>query len=184
MTRDLKRICILSGPREIPEVDSSRARAGIEYYYSLNVKVPFIILGAGPDLGEAVGLSNSLRAERIGCEEYHREINDLNHHLELYRILTETGEDVETVTSSTNLVENVLHGFRGRREGRYAIATDEWHYGKFEKVQRSLKKMKMIPGELEFFNIPPKDGIEYYSQFQKAASGLKTRLGLIALRFP
>jgi len=173
MAKKLQKICILSGPREIPRVDALRAQTGIKYHRSLDDKVPFRILGAGPDLLEAIANFSLYEAEQIDEKEYFERMHDLNHHLSLYQTLAETGEEVGIVTSSVTLVQNVLHGFQEEQDGRYAIITEPWHYKKFKTVEKVLKQKGKISQELEFFNVDSPD-IRYYSFLQKLASFGKT----------
>ncbi len=175
MAKELKKICILSGPSK--RVDLSRAQTGINYHNSLEAKVPFRILGAGPDLGKALEIFGFLKRGEIGNEEYFERMDGLDHHLSLYRFLAETGETVETITNSVTLAQNVLYGFEGETEGKYAIVTEPWHYGKFEWVGRALKRKGKISPELEFFNVPSPD-TGYYTAVQKMASIMKTLLEL------
>lgn len=177
MTEDLSRICILSGPSV--EVDLSRARTGIDFQKFLYFKVPFRILGAGPDLYKAIELSKLLENGEVGREEYFLRTRGLDHHLELYRFLKEKiDEKVEAVTTSVTLVQNVLRGFENEHEGRYAIVTEPWHYGKFERIENSLKRKGKIHRNLEFFNVPSPD-TGYYSLLERVASRIKTELELI-----
>jgi len=178
MSKNLQKICVLSGPNE--EVDLSRARTGITYNSTLGFKVPFRILGAGPHLSVVLEASSSLERGRISEDKYLEVKKNFDHHLSLYEALKETGEKVEAVTSSFTLVQNVLHGFQYEQDGRYAIVTEPWHYGKFERVERSLKRKRRISPRLEFFNVASPD-TGYYNWLQKMASRAKTELGLMRI---
>jgi len=180
MVKELQKICVLSGPRETLRVDLGRAITAIEYHSELEKKVPFRILGAGPDLSQALEILALYKGRVIGEREYLMKMRNLDHHLSLYELLKETDEEVETVTSSVTLVQNVLHGFRGEKDGRYAIVTEPWHYSKFRRIERSLKRKGEISKELEFFNVASPD-IGYYNWFQKMASRAKTELELIGI---
>ncbi len=178
MSQDLQKICILSGPSD--KIDRSRAEAGLVYSKSEGLNVPFKILGAGPDLYRALSHFRAFEEELIDSEVYCERMGGLDHHLSLYLFLERNGVDIEPVITSVTLVQNVLHGFEGEQDGRYGIATDRWHFGKFEKVADSLKRKGRINQSLEFFNVES-DG-DYYGWVQRRASEAKTRLELARVK--
>lgn len=103
----------------------------------------------------------------------------LDAHTALYRFLAnEVGEErVIPVTQPVTLVQNVLYGFEGIKEGNFGIVTEPWHYEKFDKVQRVLKEKEKILEELEFFNIASPD-TNYYGFVKKFLSHVKTEMEL------
>jgi hypothetical protein len=179
MSQGLTRICICSGNREL---DISRAEAAIVFREELKKKVPIRILGAGPDLRTALSYYDLFSKNGISKETCLGTLNTLDHHVELYNfVLEKTGEKPEVVTKSVTLVQNVLYGFTGFKEGNFAIVTEPWHYQKFEYIQESLKKGGKIPGDLKFFNVPSPDTGDY-TRVQKLLSNIKSRAELMIIR--
>ena len=62
----------------------------------------------------------------------------------------------------------------------FSIVTEPWHYEKFDRIQRVLKRRGKISAETEFFNVPSPD-TGYYSPFKKMASNVKTTLELMGV---
>ncbi len=179
MVKNLKDICILSGPND--EVDLCRAKTAINFYKNLENKVPFRILGAGPDLNLALEHYNSFKNKKLSEQEYYGKLENLDHHLELYKFLSENiNEEIKTITKSVTLVQNVLYGFSTEKEGIFPIVTEPWHYQKFELIEKTLKQKGKISEDLEFFNVPSPD-TEYYSSIKKLFSNIKTRRELIKI---
>ena len=175
MKKEVKKICIISGPNK--EVDLTRGETAINYSTKNSLNIPFKILGAGPDLEKMKKFYELLINKKISEKEYFPNTKNLDHHFDLYNLLMGTPNEIETVTKPTTLVEDIFYGFSYEEEGVYGIVTEPWHYKNFEFAQNNLKYKGRIPRNLEFFNIPSKD-INYYNSIQKILSGLKTKFEL------
>ena len=171
-----KAICVISGPTA--KVDLCRANTAIEHERKFEEKIPFWILGAGPELTEALAVQSQYRTGKLSPEEKNFELNKLDHHLELYFQLKSTGNQILAFQKPKTLVTNILEGFRGCNNGKYAIVTEPWHYEKFDYVQQELKEKGRISKDLDFYNIPSQD-LHNYNEFKKFLSNLKTRWELL-----
>lgn len=161
--KNLNAICIPSGPSE--KVDLERVNAARIFNDSLKTKLPYIILGVGPDI------DRGLKYPELFGIDYHRSQNNF--------LLQKTIEYVGVDSISISTVGNVLYGFPNQK-GNYALATDEWHFKKYLFIAEHLKKRELISKDLNFIHVPGEYS-EYYNKFEKAGSSLKT---MIELYFP
>jgi len=172
----LEAICVPSGPT--PMTDLSRVYAAMRYARHLAPEVPFRILGAGKDIGKAYRNFSAFNTGQISHEELVERQTGLDHHLGTYLLLKNSGRKVQIENKSTTTVENILYGFP--QEGIFAVATDPWHYSKFEIIQERLKELQLIPENLRLYNIRAED-IGYYNSIEKMLSTAKTKYELFQL---
>lgn len=158
-------IGILSAPTD--KADLARGRAGIKFYENLEKKVPYLILGAGPDLNSVLGYS-----EPVENPDDHKALYDF--------LMEETNELIGLDINSKTSVENLLYGFPKPQEGKYGIVTEPWHYKKFKRIEKVLKRKGMISKNLEFFNIPSED-LTNYGLLRKILSFIKTEQELMKI---